>query len=76
MFLHVTEAKYLGEYKIWLSFSDGAKGEIDLSSELYGQLFEPLKDKNIFKTFKLEGHTISWNNEADFAPEYLRQRIS
>ncbi len=38
-------AKYCGEYKVWLSFNDGTEGEIDLASELYGQVFEPLKDK-------------------------------
>ena len=44
MFLHVTTATYLEGYKVRLSFNDGAEGEIDLSSELYGEIFEPLKD--------------------------------
>ena len=42
MFIHVTNAQYINSYKVWLSFNDGAEGEIDLSSELYGELFEPL----------------------------------
>jgi hypothetical protein len=76
MFLHVKKAKYLKDYKVWLSFNDGAEGEIDLSSELYGEIFEPLKDTSFFKTFTLEGHTLSWSNGADFAPEFLRENIS
>lgn len=76
MFTHVVQAKYTGDYKIWLSFNDGAKGEIDLSSELYGEIFEPLKDISFFKSFTLEGHTLSWSNGADFAPEFLREHIS
>jgi hypothetical protein len=48
MFIHVTNAEYCGEYKVWLSFNDGTEGEIDLASELYGQVFEPLKDKDFF----------------------------
>lgn len=75
MFMHVTEAKYIDCYKIWLSFNDGVEGEIDLSSELNGEIFEPLKDKSFFRSFTLEGYTLSWSNGADFAPEFLRENI-
>ena len=76
MFTHVEQAKYIDGYKIWLVFNDGAKGEIDLLPELYGEIFEPLKDISYFKSFNLEGHTLAWNNGADFAPEFLRENIS
>ena len=72
MFMHVTDAKYTHDYKVWLAFNDGAQGEVDLSSELHGEVFEPLKDKAFFQSFVLEGHTLSWRNGADFAPEFLR----
>lgn len=75
MFLHVVKAKYLDDYRIWLAFNNGAEGEIDLSSELYGEIFEPLKDINFFKSFSLQGHTLSWSNGADFAPEFLYENI-
>ena len=75
MFTHVTQAKYIDNYRVWLAFNDGAEGEIDLSSELYGEIFEPLKDPSFFKSFRLEGHTLSWSNGADFAPEFLREHI-
>nr|VFK45574.1 MAG: Protein of unknown function (DUF2442) [Candidatus Kentron sp. TC] len=75
MFLHVTQARYIDDYTVWLSFNDGAQGNIDLSSELYGEVFEPLKDKSFFQSFTLEGHTLSWHNGADFAPEFLRENI-
>jgi hypothetical protein len=73
MFTHVEQAKYIDGYKVWLTFNDGAEGEIDLSSELDGEIFEPLKDVSYFKSFTLEGHTLSWSNGADFAPEFLRE---
>nr|VFJ88983.1 MAG: Protein of unknown function (DUF2442) [Candidatus Kentron sp. LFY] len=76
MFLHVVQAKYIDDYTVWLSFDDGVQGEIDLSSELHGEIFEPLKDKAFFESFTLEGHTLSWRNGADFAPEFLRENIS
>ncbi len=76
MFTHVEKAKYLDGYKVWLAFNDGTEGEIDLSSELYGEIFEPLKDVSFFKSFTLEGHTLSWSNGADFAPEFLREHVN
>ncbi len=75
MFMHVTQARYCGDFKVWVAFNDGAEGEIDLSSELYGELFEPLKDNEFFRSFTLEGHTLSWSNGADFAPEFLREQL-
>jgi len=74
--MHVEKAKYIKDYKVWLSFNDGAEGEIDLSSELDGEIFEPLKDVSFFKSFTLDGHTLSWKNGADFAPEFLREQIA
>ena len=76
MFTHVEQAKYLDGYRVWLTFNDGAEGEIYLSSELDGEIFEPLKDVSFFKSFTLEGHTLSWSNGADFAPEFLREHVS
>ena len=76
MFIHVNDAKYIGDYKVWLSFNDGMQGEVDLASELYGEIFEPLKDLSFFRSFTLEGHTLSWSNGADFAPEFLYELVA
>ena len=54
MFLHVKEAKYLHDYVIWLRFNDGAEGEIDLATELEGEVFGPLKDKQLFQKFRVD----------------------
>ncbi|MEM7791661.1 MAG: DUF2442 domain-containing protein [Verrucomicrobiota bacterium] len=70
-FLHTEEAKYLDNYRVWLKFSDGSDGQIDLKNELVGSIFEPLQDTEYFEQFRLEGRTLTWPNEADFVPEYL-----
>lgn len=75
MFLHIIEAKYIKDYRVWLRFNDGTTGEVDLASELEGTIFEPLKNVEYFKSFKLRGHTLSWDNGADFAPEFLRDHL-
>ena len=77
MIRHVKEAKYLHDYIIWLRFDDGAIGEIDLKEELYGEVFEPLKDLSVFKSFKVdpELETIVWDNGADISPEFLYENM-
>lgn len=70
-FLHINQARYLSNFEIWVSFNDGVKGAVDLRNELEGPVFEPLKDTEYFRSFKLEGHTLSWPNGADFAPEFI-----
>lgn len=77
MILRVKEARYLHNYVIWLCFSDGIEGEIDLENELEGEVFGSLKDKKQFKSFKVDPvlQTIVWKNRADLAPECLHDNI-
>ncbi len=73
----VVEAKYVQEFTIHVRFSDGTEGDIDLSQELYGEVFESLKDTANFKCFTIhpEFHTLCWPNGADFAPEFLYEKV-
>jgi hypothetical protein len=77
MILHVVEAAYEHDYVIRLRFSDGAEGFVDLADELYGEMFEPLKDLDRFRAFSVdpELNTVVWENGADLAPEFLRERL-
>lgn len=74
---HVIDARYLGDYKIWLEFNDGRKGVVDLADELYGESFEPLRDLQRFAEFYIDHGlaTIAWHHGADFAPDYLYDRL-
>lgn len=76
--LHVNEAKYLNDYRIWLSFDNGVSGVCDLLPELWGEMFEPLKDKALFATVTLDPvlKTIKWDNGADLAPEFLLELVT
>lgn len=73
----IIEAKYLRDYTLFIRFSDGTEGEVDLRQELHGEVFESLKDVSVFKTFTVhpEFHTICWPNGADLAPEFLYEKI-
>ena len=69
----VIDAKYLYGFILELKFNDGKVKRVDLEKHLEGEIFEPLKDVDYFKTVKVypEHDTIYWDNTADFAPEFL-----
>ncbi len=73
----VVDAKHMSGYIIWLRFEDGTAGEVDLSKELVGPVFEPLRNPEYFKQFSVsrEIGTIVWPNGADFAPEFLYEKV-
>jgi hypothetical protein len=73
MFLHVIEVRLTKGYELRVTFSDGVVKEVDLVGELHGEIFEPLKDPEVFKQVRVntETNTIEWPNGADFAPEFL-----
>ena len=71
MFLHVTKARHVADYRAYVSFNDGTSAELDLSDSLDGPILEPLRDVEYFRSFSIIGHTLAWPNSADFAPEYL-----
>ena len=71
MILHITEAKYLNDYKVQVVFNDGKEGVADLFDVLRGPVFNPLKDKKLFAQLRVDEEmaTIAWPNGADLAPE-------
>jgi hypothetical protein len=73
MFLHVTDVRLTKDYELRVTFSDGVVKEVALIGELHGEIFEPLKDPEVFKQVRVnaETNTIEWPNGADFAPEFL-----
>ena len=77
MILHITDAKHLEDYQVWLEFNDDLEGIVDLSKELWGSMFEPLKDLSLFSQVKLDSEldTITWPNGADLAPEFLHELL-
>ena len=73
MILHVTKARYVGDYKVAVTFNDGRTGIADLEDALGGPVFEALKDKSLFSQLEVDPElaTLSWPNGADLAPEYI-----
>lgn len=75
--VRLLEARVIPPHAVWLRFSDGTEGRVDLSEEMQGPVFEPLKDPALFAQLRLdpEIHTIAWPNGADLAPEFLYEQV-
>lgn len=73
----VKDARHTSDYRVWIAFSDGTSGEVDLQSELWGPMFEPLRDPALFAQVRADPEldTIMWPNGADFAPEFLYELV-
>jgi hypothetical protein len=74
---HVVDARWLGDYKVWLEFNDGRKGVVDLADELHGEELEPLRDRERFSQFYLDYGlaSIAWLEGQDFTPEFLYDKL-
>ncbi|MBM3234790.1 DUF2442 domain-containing protein [Candidatus Poribacteria bacterium] len=69
----VRNVTYISEYKLLLTFEDGSVRFVNLKPHLDGEIFEPLKDINYFKTVRVNPDldTIVWENGADLSPDFL-----
>ena len=48
MYYNVVATRHVRDHVVWVKFEDGTEGEIDLASELWGPVFEPLKSVDYF----------------------------
>ena len=73
MIVHVTEVKVVGPHALELAFDNGVRKRLELRRELYGPVFEPLRDPANFAQAYLDpdSRTVSWPTGADFAPDFL-----
>ncbi|MBM3266315.1 MAG: DUF2442 domain-containing protein [Candidatus Sericytochromatia bacterium] len=64
-------------FRLYLEFADGITGEVELKDELWGPVFEPLRDPAEFAKVTLDDFGAPcWPNGADYAPDaaYLALR--
>jgi hypothetical protein len=60
-------------YTIEVTFEDGTKRRIDMEDDLWGEVFAPLRDPELFAQAKLgpDFGSVYWPTGADLAPEFL-----
>ena len=72
--LSITDAQYVRDYILRLTFNDGAVKLVDFTPLMQKGICRKLQDLNYFRNFTLDPFTVDWNNEIGFAPESLYER--
>lgn len=75
----VTAVRHVGAHTLWLQFSDGLEGEVDLRTQLddlSGPVLSPLRDERLFSRVRIDEGALAWPNGADWAPESLHRLLS
>ena len=79
MLRDVVAAQPTGEHRLYLTFDDGASGEIDVAEivEFVG-LFAELRDPQKFSQVRVDSDlgTVCWPNGADLDPQVLYSRVT
>ena len=75
MIIHVTRVEVVGPHSLDLTFDNGIRKRVNLLHELYGEVFQPLRDPAYFAQAYLDpdSRTVTWPNGADLAPDFLFQ---
>jgi hypothetical protein len=70
--VRVKSVEPLENYSVRIIFQNDVQKEIDLEKFLRGEIFEPIrKDPKVFRSIKVVGGTIGWDNGADIDPDVL-----
>lgn len=70
--IRVRAFKPIAGFKVLVTFDNDSQKEIDLEPYLYGPVFEPIRnDPIVFRSMKIAGGTIAWDNGADIDPDVL-----
>lgn len=71
------EVKPRDGYRIWLRYSDGAAGEVDLSDMAGRGVFKVLLDRAVFEKVHVSGHgSIAWSDDIELCEDALYLRLT
>lgn len=75
--IRVSEVKALEPYRIWVKFTDGLEGTIDMAAEIGTGVFAHLQDPAEFARVYLdpETQTVAWPGKVDLCPDSLYQDV-
>ena len=71
----LVDLRHVRDHVLWLRYSDGVEGEVDLGDSLTGSVLERLRDVAAFSEARIENGHLTWPTGADWAPESLRRRL-
>jgi hypothetical protein len=72
-----TSVRALPNYRLYLEFSDGTKGEVDLSDLARGEVFEAWGDPGFFERVHIGSHReIKWDDEIELCADSLYLKLT
>ena len=74
----ITDVRPLEGFQIWIKFSDGAEGVIDLSGFAGRGVFSIWEDLSVFQAVFVDpvSHTVAWPGGIDLCPDSLYVEIT
>lgn len=70
-------ARALPNYRLYLEFSDGTRGEVDLSDLRGAGVFEAWDDSAFFEKVHIGPHReIKWSDEIELCPDSLYLKLT
>jgi hypothetical protein len=77
MIIRPLVVKALPNYRLYLEFSEGAKGEVDLSNLAGKGVFEAFIQPGFFEKVHIGSHReIKWNDEVELCPDSLYLKLT
>jgi Protein of unknown function (DUF2442) len=77
MMPRIVKVTALPQYRLHVEFDDGVAGTIDLSAELDGEVFQPLRDEGVFRQARVdEFGAVCWPNGPDLAPDAMHTQLA
>ncbi|MFQ5754136.1 MAG: DUF2442 domain-containing protein [bacterium] len=71
------EVKALPDYRIWVKYSDGVEGEVNLSHLVGKGVFKLWSDYSVFQKVYLGSHgEIAWSDTIDLCPDAIYMEIA
>ncbi len=71
------EIKALTKYRIWIKYSDGNQGEVDLSEFVGRGVFKLWEDYSFFQKVSLgSSGEIIWNDQIDLCPDSIYMKLT
>ena len=75
--IRVTDVEPRDGYRIWLRYSDGAAGEVDLSNMAGRGVFKVWLDRTFFEGVYVSGHgSIAWSDHVELCEDALYMALT
>ena len=75
--MRIRTLKPLPEHRLWVEFSDGAHGTVDLSAKVGTGVFAAWQDGTLFRQVRIgEFGQAVWPGDIDLCPDMLYQQVT